>query len=102
MFAPMARATLRRRSDGVYEIVRRRKTLPRVVLAAAAVGGAGALTFLLVTLYAAYAFVGVPLLLGAAILAGLRAAPHPSEPLAPAIQLRPRPDEGPTVATRRS
>jgi hypothetical protein len=101
MFASMARATLRRRSDGIHEIVRR-WAVPRALVAAAAVTGAGALAFFLMTVFAAYAIVSVPLLLGVAVLAGSRAAPRGSDHVAPAIQLRPRPDEGRSLAGRRS
>ena len=76
--------------------------MPRALIAAAAVAGAGALTFFLMTVFAAYAMLGVPLLLGAAVLAGARAAPHASEHVAPAIRLRPHPDEGRSLAGRRS
>ncbi|MFL5264966.1 MAG: hypothetical protein ACJ79R_14925 [Anaeromyxobacteraceae bacterium] len=76
--------------------------MPRALVAAAAVTGAGALTFFLMTVFAAYAMVGVPLLLGAAVLAGARAAPPGTGHVARAIQLRPPPDEGRSRAGGRS
>jgi hypothetical protein len=98
----MARASTRRRSDGILEIVGRR-TLPRKVLRATALLGAVALCGVLLALVTAYAAVGVPLLVGAAVLAaGARIGLRSPEPHAPPIRLRPGPDEGPTVATRRS